>query len=182
MTRPFLEVVTRCYLRPIMLAENQCSLDAQTDSDWSQMLLHDRQGYGVGISNQKMKRTAKRLTGDYIWILDDDDMAIRETLVEELKAIAAEHDPDVVMMRMDHGPRGILPDDDYWGRRPEIGHVGCSAYVVKRAVWLAHADAWRNSYTADGEFIRAIFDSDPVVYWHDVVASRTQRISLGAPE
>lgn len=180
--RPFIEVVTRAFLRPRMLGENQESLRLQTDGDWVQTLLRDRVGFGIGASHLALRKNAKRLIGVYIWLLDDDDMVIRPTFFAEIRQIAAAHDPDVIMVRMDHGRRGILPDDGHWEQRPVIGHVGCSAYVIRRRVWQDNAHIWNERYCADGDFIQAVFDSGATVYWHDVIASRTQRISLGAPE
>lgn len=181
MAAAFLEVITRCYRRPGMLAANVASMQEQTDRDYWQMLLHDAQGRGVAWANEQLTDYTPQCP--YVWILDDDDMCIRPSLIAELKAITAQHDPDVIMMRMDHGPRGILPDGDFWGRPPQIAHVGCSAFVVHRAIWLLHQAAWRNGgYSADFGFIGAVFSREPRVFWHDVIASRVQRISLGAPE
>lgn len=180
---PFLEVVTRCYGRPTLLANNIASLSAQTCKDWMQRFVVDTVGRGVGWANENLTTVAEELVGDYIWLLDDDDVCIRETLVEDLQAIADEHDPDVIMMRMDHGPRGVLPDIGYWGEPPVHGHIGCSAYVVRREIWQAHAWAWSPGvYHSDFAFIKAIFESGARVYWHDVVASRVQQIGLGQPE
>ena len=110
-------------------------------------------------------------------------MCIRETLVEELWFIAESSAPDVIMMRMDHGERGVLPDDAFWGLRPVIAHIGVSAPIVRRDVWITNAHAWPGGgYSGDFKFIDSVFDNDPVVYWHDVIASKVQRISWGEPE
>lgn len=179
----FLEILTRCYLRPRMLAANQDSLQQQTDPDWTQTFFVDDVGIGVGATHEQLAAYAPRLVGDYIWILDDDDECVRPTLVSELKAIVAEHDPDVIMMRMDHRQRGILPGNMDWEQPPAIGRVGCSAYVIRRRVWRLHAGAWLPGvYHSDGLFIQAVFASSPRVYWHDVIASRVQWIGLGRPE
>jgi hypothetical protein len=37
-------------------------------------------------------------------------------------------------------------------------------------------------YHSDFNFIAAVLESGPLVYWHDVVASRVQRISIGRAE
>jgi len=179
---PFLEIITRTNRRPRMLELNKASLRAQTDPDWVQTFLHDEAGLGIGQSHLRLRSYAPRLVGEYVWLLDDDDLCIRPSLVAELKAIATKHDPDVIMLKMDHGPRGIQPDDGHWKRRPTIGHIGCSGYAVRRRVWRLHAAAWNERYQADGEFIQRIYDAGAAVYWHDVIASRVQRISLGRPE
>lgn len=180
----FLEVITRCFQRPVMLAHNQESLQAQTCDDWIQTLLIDEIGRGVGWSYLNLASYAADLEGDYIWILDDDDMCVRKTLVGELKQIAEQRNADVIMIKMNHMIRGILPDDDAWGKPPQCGRIGCSAYVVRRDVFKRHADAFKSAgYASDFDFISSIFEDDKVsIFWHDVIASQVQRISLGLPE
>jgi hypothetical protein len=190
---PFLEVLTRVYKRPQMLAVNVESLRAQTDADWMQTYLVDNVGRGINWSHENMAANAPNLTGEYVWILDDDDSCTCNTLVADLKHIAVEHDPDVIMLRMDHG-KAVLPDPATWGDDPICGRIGCSAYVVKREVWQAHAGAmvpgW---YGSDYSFINSIFGNNPAlglapwikqptVYWHDCIASRVQRQSFGRVE
>lgn len=178
---PFLEVLTRTYKRPKMLAANMASLEAQTDDDHIQTLLNDDEGRGIAWSYRNMASYAPFLVGRYIWILDDDDLAVSQTLVADLKAIAAAHDPDVIMVKMDHGERGILPNG-CWERKPEHGGIGCSAFVVKRRIWQRHAKHLGAHYAGDFEFISSVFERNYKIYWFDCVASRVQRISRGAAE
>jgi hypothetical protein len=167
-----------------MLARNMASLKAQTCDDFRQTFLVDEVGRGVGWAAENVAMYAPHLVGRYIWLLDDDDECIRSTLVAELKQIAAQHDPDVIMLQMNHGAAlGILPRLGDWGQKVTLGGVGCSAYVVRRQVWLAHATAWLpGMYHSDFNFIAAIFEAGPAIYWHKVVASRVQRVSTGRAE
>lgn len=177
----FLEVLTRCYKRPIMLLCNQRSMRNQGCTDWKQSLLVDYEGKGIAWSYQNLAAYSPNLVGDYIWILDDDDMAVSLSLVEDLKGIVKAHNPDVIMMRMDHGERGILPGKS-WHQYPVMGDIGCSAFVVRRAIWQSHSRHLGAHYAGDFDFISSIFARDCEIYWFDCVASKVQRISLGAPE
>ena len=181
---PFLEVLTRTFgKRPHLLAINQESLRRQTDSDWIQIILMDAEARGIGFATEQMAAYAPNLVGEYIFCLDDDDTCICPTLVADLKRIAAEHNPDVIMLRMDHGGWRILPGADTWGQAPVVGRIGCSAFVVRRPVWQAHAGAMvPGHYASDFDFINSIWHAEPAVYWHDVVASRVMRQSFGRPE
>ena len=179
---PFLEILTRTFnQRPIMLGINQASLEEQTDDDWIQTLLVDEERRGIGWSHENMARYAPKLVGDYIWCLDDDDMCICETLVSDLKAIVAEHDPDVVMVRMNHGG-AIIPGYN-WGSRPIYGQVDVTTPIVRRRLWQANAHAmipgW---YGSDYSLINAIWMDKPIVYWHDEIVSKRQRQSFGKAE
>ena len=179
----FLEIITRhLTTRPIMLTQQQASLAILTDSDWMQTLLIDDIGRGVPWANANLAICAPRLAGDYIWILDDDDLCIYPPLVNDLKAIVAKRDPDVVFVRMDHGADGILPDDENWGHAPVYGHIGTSAFIVRRSIWQAHACAWVAVRESDYTFIAHVWAAGPRVYWHDVIASRIQRCSEGRPD
>lgn len=190
---PFLEIVTRCYKRPTMLGVNQDSLREQTDPDWVQTLLVDDIGRGINWSHENLASYAPNLVGDYIFLLDDDDMCTCPTLVADLKRIVAEHDPDVIMVKMDHG-KAVLPDERSWGDEPVYGQIGVSAYIVRREVWQAHAGAlvpgW---YGSDYSLINSIFGNNPAmamapwvrqprIYWHDCIASRVQVQSFGKAE
>lgn len=179
---PFLQVLTRCYQRPGLLIGNMASMAAQSSDDWEQTLLVDTVGRGIGWSHSNLAAHAPLLRGEYIWILDDDDECVDPNLVEELRTIAAEHAPDVIVVRMDHGHFGVQPDAAHWQKPAREGHLGVSACIVRRAVWQAHAAAWTERYAGDFDFFAAIFAGDPEVYWHDVIASRVRRISYGAQE
>lgn len=179
----FLQVLTRCYQRPTLLMQNINSIAAQSDPDFEHTLLVDGEGRGVGAAQAALANYAAYVRGRYVWILDDDDLCVDAGLVAELKAIAAEHDPDVIMVRMDHGPRGVLPDNTHWQKPPAMSWIGCSAYIVRRELWQRHAHAFASAtYNSDFDFIDAVFRGDPEIYWHDRIVSQVQRISLGAPE
>lgn len=176
-----IEVLTRCFRRPNFLAVNRASLAAQTDNDYIQTLLVDDVGRGIAWSYENLAAYAPKLTGEYIWILDDDDQAVSQTLIADLKAIAKAHSPDVIMLKMDHGELGVLPNK-CWHKQPELGGIGCSAFVVKRQIWQRHAKHFGSHYAGDFDFIASIFARDYEIYWFDCVASRIQRRSLGAVE
>ena len=179
----FLEVLTRCYKRPAMLAVNRASLAAQTDGDYVQTLLVDDVGRGIAWSHENMGAYAAQLTGAYVWVLDDDDTCICPTLVADLKAIARRYMPDVIMLRMDHGAGRVLPDAR-WGMSPIYGQIGVSAYVVRRQVWQHHAHAWTPGwYGSDFSFIDSIWRAGRwQFYWHDCIASAVQQQSFGKAE
>ena len=182
MAAPFLEILTRVYKRPRMLAVNQESVKA-LGTDVLHTLLIDEVGCGVEWAQENLANYNTSLQGRYIWILDDDDKCIRPDLVNELRAIVATWNPDVIMVKMDHHERGVLPSNGHWQKPPEHGFIGCSAYIVKREIWQGNAAAWfPGSYYSDFNFIKALFDGGVFVYWHDVEASEVQRISLGRSE
>lgn len=178
-----LEVVTRCYKRPDMLAANVASLQALLSPDWTQTLLVDDVGIGVPAANARLAAFVPH--GDYVWVLDDDDLCVDRRLTVDLQRIVTVCGyPPAVIVRMDHGLLGILPDDDHWGQEPVSGRIGVSAMLTRRDVWKNCRAAWGGFlYAADFNFIHRVWceHADHIV-WHDTIASRVQRISKGAPE
>lgn len=180
---PFLEVVTRAYKRPTMLARNIASLRAQTDPDYSQVLLVDEIGIGVPEANAVLSRFVPM--GEWVWVLDDDDMCIYDNLIADLKRVSTETpDIDAIMVRMEHECGIILPSDEDWKTgRMKLGGVGMSAPIVRRSTWANHCHAFASgNYYADFDFIFSLFKSKPRLGWLDVVASKVQRQSVGRTE
>jgi hypothetical protein len=113
--------------------------------------------------------------GDWVWILDDDDVCIYDGLVKDVARIASEQPAtQVIMVRMDHGAwLGVLPDAVVWGNEPAHGHMGVSSYIVRRDVWKRHKAAFLSArYQSDYDFIADVWQEQPVIVWHDVIASR----------
>jgi len=175
----FLEIITRHYAkRPNGLARNQESLARQTCDDWQQTLLIDHKGRGVEWANWHVRQYAPFLEGDYIWILDDDDVCLCDTLVADLKRIVDEHNPDVIMMRAKC--HALLPEDKYWRKPPVLTHVSSSSFVLRREVFQKHAPAITPQLAMDYRLIHSVFDAGVhSVYWHDVVAMEAPRKGWG---
>lgn len=177
----FLEVVTRAYRRPQMLRHNRASLERQTCGDWTQTILIDDVGRGIAWAYAQLATFEP--SGEYLWILDDDDLCLDADLVADLKDITSWIAFDVIMLKMDHGNGHILPDDAHWERPPAQGYIGASAFVVSRATWMGHRHVFApGRYESDYDFIRAVYAATEGVFWHDTIASKCQRVSKGLPE
>ena len=181
--RTFLQVVTRTYKRPTMLAANMASI-AALGSDVRHTLLRDEKGIGVAAANAQLAEFEP--VARYVWVLDDDDVCTYDNLLADLKYLAwLQNAPPAFIVRMDHGPElGILPNAVGWRKAPREAGIGCSAIITRRDVWMRHRQAWATGrYAADFDFISAVWESwQRTIVWHDVVASRCQRISRGLPE
>lgn len=176
-----LEIVTRCYKRPVMLAANQASLAALTDGDWTQTLLVDHVGIGVAAANAAL--AGFEPTGDYVWVLDDDDLCIYPELVYDIKMLQSGSAPDAIFVRFNHGWLGVLPMPAFWRARPECGRIGGSGVIVRRDLWMRCRDAWRTErYESDCDYLQAVYANATNIHWHDIIAGRVQRISRGAAE
>jgi hypothetical protein len=180
----FLEILTRCYKRPNLLLNNQASLDSQTSSDWSQTLLIDDVGHGVRWANRRLWYYAPQLEGDYIWILDDDDVCTVPTFVSDLKQIVKKNKPLLIMVRGEIENMGIVPSDNFWQDTPQKYRIGMSNFVVERETFQRYANCFLYDLAGDYSFISCTYNSIPKdkVYWFDKVVMRTQQKGNGKPE
>lgn len=178
---PFLSVITRCYRRPTMLAVNQESLAWQTDQDYEQILIVDVEGRGIHWANQSLATVDP--AGDYVLILDDDDMLSEPTAIEVLKE-AVRDDPEMVFFRAEHDWLGVLPSRFVWeAQRPIKGQVGSCDFITRRDVWERHIEAFGAPKCGDYEFLKAIWQAGkPDTVWIDDVLASVQRIGHGRPE
>jgi hypothetical protein len=181
----FLEIVTRTFgQRPKMLLANKASVDSLRGADAFQVFVVDNGHAGVAAANARLATYTP--LGQYVLVLDDDDVLIYDKLVEDLKHLAWLHgNPPAFIVRMDHGSWiGVQPDLEHWCQPPVEGHIGCSAMIVRRDVWMEHRQAWASGrYASDFDFIAAVWRAyGPQVVWHDVIATKCQRISHGEPE
>lgn len=173
---PFLEILTRTGRRPTYFARCQASVDALESDDYVHTLRIDEEWLGWRPAQQWFGEYAPELVGQYVYILDDDDVLKRPTFVDELKYIAAKHDPDVIWVRFDHGPYGVFPPRSLWGKAPRLGKVGISAYVLRRETFQAYADVWASGdYQCDFYLADALYNDGSLThYWHDVIAAGVQ--------
>ena len=165
-----------------MLQANIASLLRQTDGDYEQSFLIDAIGVGVPAANARLAQHST--SADYVWCRDDDDLCIYPELVATLKRETVQK-PPVVILRMDHGALGILPDDAHWQRKPVHAAIGMSAFVVRGDVWNRNCHAFASgNYHADYDFISHVWDIDGGAHWVwlPIVASAVQRISRGEKE
>lgn len=164
----FLSIVTRTHNRPEMLRRNMESVAAQTCQDLEHVILHDAVGRGLQWANGQYQRYAPALSGDYVLMLDDDNVLAHPEAVATMLA-ASGCKPHILQFMADVGPNGILPHEQCWMAEPQIYHVDGHTLAVRRDVWLAHVHHFSGDKCADYRFIRALWDSGVTVEWIDSV-------------
>ena len=177
---PFLTVVTRCYKRPKALKKNIRSLEMQTEQDFEQVFIVDEEGKGLHEANKALASATVR--GDYVMVLDDDDMLSCPDSIATMGAAVGHHEPDLLVFRGDHGPRGILPPDALWGKRLQHGYISSCDFITRREVWERHIEAFGVPRAGDFRFLCSVMADDPDVYWLDRQLAEIQQIGNGRPE
>lgn len=184
----FLEVITRTFgERPGMLQRNLDSLAALSDPDWQRTVILDDARRGVAWAVGNLRNV--EATGEWVWVLDDDDRCMDRGLVGLVKKLArsetgqSERTPDVVMVRCYHARFGMLPSTANWQREPVRGNIGTSNYIVRREVWNATRDLWRELYDGDYWYIKALWERRDLRFaWLPTMAAFYPQQSLGAAE
>lgn len=177
---PFLSVVTRCYQRPEMLKANVQSLAEQSDPDYEQIFVIDETGEGLHAANQALALAEPE--GEYVLILDDDDMLTDRDAIAVLKDAVTPEDPAILFFKAHHAELGTLPSPAMWGRRPIRCHVGSCDFITRRDWWERHIEAFGAPHQGDFEFLKAMWMDAPRAEWLDRRLAAVQRISKGRPE
>ncbi len=103
------------------------------------------------------------IRGDYVWVIDDDDVLVAEDAAAQI-ASAATTKPDLVVVGQLHG-EFVYPHGD----------KACSScLIVRRDLWGRHRAAWRGGRHGDSRFFRALLTSDPTV-------ARVDRVLVTGP-
>ena len=172
---PFLTVVTRTIPRRYdMLVANKQSLREQSDQDYQHLVISDYVGVGVAYANGEMAtRDWSGIEGDYVMVLDDDDILSGPDVIKRLKEALVIMPVDLLIVRMDQGPHGILPSP---GEPIKRGRIGCSAVIPSRLLFLEAVKSYTPRYDGDYDYISACVEKSTVLYRFDFVASKVTQV------
>jgi hypothetical protein len=146
------------------------------------VLLIDEIGRGIEWSHTNMATACPQIKGDYVLVLDDDDLIVVKTCIAELKQAAASG-ADVIMLKMQIVPGFIVPEDEFFHAPPVVGHIGISSFVVKRDLWIANVLHFEPVYHGDYTFIAAVYpQAEQIVYLDRVMCSTQDGNHHGRPE
>jgi hypothetical protein len=187
--QPFISFFTPTYRRPAQLANCLESVRCQTLArDCEQVVVPDHVGLGVGGMFERVPLYAGALHGRYVHFLCDDDVLAHQQAVAQLKAaVAAEDEPDVVIVGSQK-PGGMFPTRN--AGPPELGGIDLGCFVVKREVWLRHCADYGRRYEGDFDFIHGIWtakdrgfeEADYRWSWHKEIHFVTGAASRGRYE
>lgn len=137
----------------------------------------DAYARGVDFANGQMsERNWSDVQGEYVLILDDDDLLADPELIANLKYLCIAHDyPELFMVKMDHGPFGVLPAETWLGA-PQRGRQGCSSVIACRPLFLKAVKSYKPAYDGDYDYVKACYESAKDIIWHDTVATQVQQV------
>jgi len=178
-----LSIYTPTFRRPRLLEKCIESVQLQTVAQQIQHYIWpDQIGVGIAGMFKQIPSQAQHLVGEYIYILQDDDVLADVWVIEKLFEFIQDNDhPDVVICR-NVKREMILPTRKCWGRAPLEGHIDLGSYVVSRKVFNRHCTDFGARYAGDFDFIDAVYKLDWHFTWLDMILARAQALGLGRPE
>ena len=177
----FLEVVTRTFVgrRPDLLLRCHLSVRQLGSSNWLHNVLVDDRLMGVAHANRKLADLEAR--GEWVWVLDDDDVCCHPGLIGDLQWLVETLSPDAIIVRARWKQRDdlVLPPEELWGKRPIEGTIGTPCVITRRDIWNQYRVNWGKRYAGDFDYIDGLFDAGLNIAWLDVVAAEIPVVSLG---
>jgi len=126
-------------------------------------------------ANSQIFENRHRVKGDWVYILDDDDFLTDYTFIQSLKQVVA--DNDIVICKGYIG-KPLYPS--IWEEVPVRATIGSPNFIVKKELFLKHADKWIVPRAGDFFFINAAYENAKVYWWDKIVF--TAPIGSGMPE
>ena len=181
--KPFLSIVTRHFYKRPELFKRCCeSISQQTDQDFEHIIIKDEISVGSHQANTLFHKNKEKVNGEYVFMLDDDDVLTSGELISDIKKVVVEHQADLIFIKMLAGGQ-IIPSDEIWMKNEiKEGHIGTSCVVVKNELWKEHIEKFSAKQTGDFEFIKVILKKAQKIVWLDGMYSKTIQVSHGAEE
>ena len=162
-----------------MLEKNIESVNAMLDydGDFDQIFLEDEVGHDIHWANQQFAAYKHLVQGDWVLMLDDDDLLLDPKLIVYL---ADHEEDDVVIFKMKYGGMEKPP---FIPGEIKYGEVCTSSFVVRNHVYQDHIHLFGAPRAGDFSFISGLLKLKRYkVGWIDRVITGIQTIGDGRPE
>jgi hypothetical protein len=140
----------------------------------------DDSGIGVDGMFHDIRRHAKAIRGDYVFILADDDRLIKAEGLGQVKAFAEanNHPPVIIVRNYKWGKTFPL----IWEQAPEFTKIDTGNFIIRSDVFLENADRFGECYEGDWVFIEHLWNAGYPFAWFDYVFSEMQVGGKGRTE
>jgi hypothetical protein len=156
------------------------SVRVQCDEDWEQVVIEDQVGIGVAGMYREVRRHVDQVHGDYVYMLQDDDMLVDPRFVAQLrKFVEATKWPEVVIVKIRAQTRELPL---IWREAPRLGRIDLGNFVVRADVWKAHAADFGQRYEGDFDFIMNLWDCGYRFEWWPRVVAKKVCVGRGRAE
>jgi GT2 family glycosyltransferase len=171
--QPALSIITRTCQRPNELQRCINSVLNQTDPDFEHLIIPDEIGHGLYWANRQIAECASKIKGDYVYILDDDDLIVSYFFIEDLKKLINNLDskPDVIVCR------GVLNNEKLpkiWKAPIERGKIAAPNLITRNRIFEQHAFMWDQPRAGDFHFAESVWKANPNIFWWDYDVFRAE--------
>jgi len=159
-------------------------VERQTDQDFDHVIFYDNKLEGIPSANRIFSDRKRFVTGDYIFILDDDDFLRANDFVSDMRHLVENcGSPGVIVIRM-LMENIVYPVMSVWGSGSVLpGTIGAPCIVVSNHLWHENIDNFKTTETpGDFNFIESIFSKIPTIEWRDKVYVEVPHLNWGKPE
>jgi len=179
-----LSVVTRCCMRPELLRENVESVRKQTARFVQQIFIVDRHRQGISWANKQLHEKRNFVTGDYVFILDDDNILPDNEFWEYASLVAEYADTPEVLVTLALRPSGqrVFPGHEDWVNKNLVkARTNAHCYVVRSDIWKKHIISFGTPTTHSGawQFPEAMLKHKPPYRWKWVEVIAGESVQLG---
>jgi len=146
--------------------------------DYEHIVLPDDVGIGITKANQMLFLNKNVVSGDYIFILDDDKWVTENTFVADMRNLVQEKYPDVIVIKTKIGSE-VFPKSPNTVIR---GEIDAACVVVKSDLWKSNIHFFMPFMGGDYVFIRNLLRKTKNVCWVDKIYSCSDKARFGAIE
>lgn len=181
---PILTIVTRHMprKRKRVITRMLESIDFMKDNAQKQIIIDDKE-IGHPYAASLVVKAKGEVTGDYVWLLDDDDECSCPQMIFLLQRIKKHVNPDLIMARCLLNHDNVMPEDKVWNLKNiqviQPKQIPMPAMIMKNELYQKTIDAIQGHDSRLDwylmERLQQVDKESPlVIYWLDVIVMRQQ--------
>ena len=182
---PFMSILTRHHPgRSNVLRRCIDSVNKQTDKDFEHIIFYDDKLEGIPSANLIFSDRKEFVTGDYVFILDDDDFLRADDFISDMRHLVENCGAPALIITRVLMENIVYPRISVWGTNfISPGTIGSSCVVVSNHLWHNNIGNFKTSDTpGDFNFINSLFLENPTIEWRDKVYVEVPHLSWGRSE
>ena len=180
---PVLTIITRAYKRPRQLHCNIFSVKGQAIQRYQHIVIPDDDGVGLYEANKSFMQVLDDIEGNYVMILDDDDILISDNVVGEVMHIDTfKKSPDMIVWKVWRLTE-IVPTPVNWEyNKYRNSHRVANCYAVKNSFFKRTIESFGTPVAGDQHWQQKMFSIPHSIFWYNGIMSANLRIGNCKPE
>ncbi len=180
---PFLSIVTsRLQGKRQQLYQQHVESIQRLEPDYEQIFIIDPEGYGMLCANSSFVHAKELISGEWVYLLDDDDFITDPRFILVLKENSSNTDIIFFKNKILNGDGDqIFPKPESWeSRTPKLSQIGGSCFAFRKWIYLQYIHHFAYASCGDWYFITEVLKNESVkTKWLDRLMFETGRVSFG---